>query len=169
MRGCGWNTTSKRAIWGVAGVCGVVLLYRTWFLGGIGGYRNVDGTAIVTIFHPLLTLKALFFRSPAIFFFPLDWLTPLGPMAKIALAAMLISLAAIALVARSSRRSIFCSLAILVLASIPVQHLLLIGPGLTGACNVSSRSRVCAFVRSVSKRLDARVSARGLSMRLSGV
>jgi hypothetical protein len=128
-----WNNSARRALLCVSGTCAAVLLYRTWFLRGVGGYRNSYGTAMLTVLHPLLTLKALLFRGPAILFFPINWSTALGPASKIALAGMLICLAAAALTTRSTRRPLFCSLAIVLFTLLPVQHLLLIGPALTGA------------------------------------
>ena len=72
----GWNQHARRLLLWVSVSCLAVLLYRTWFLQGIGGYKNSQGTAIVTIFHPVLTVKALFFRAPAILFFPINWSAP---------------------------------------------------------------------------------------------
>lgn len=128
-----WNENRWRVLVGMSGACAAVLLYRTWFLRGVGGYRNNVGTPSVTIFHPLLTLKALFFRAPAILFFPINWSTALGPAVKIALAGMLICLVAAVFIMRPVKRPLLCSLAILAFALLPVQHLLLIGPALTGA------------------------------------
>ncbi|HWF46987.1 MAG TPA: hypothetical protein VG168_08280 [Bryobacteraceae bacterium] len=133
FRNYGWSANARRVLLCVSITCVAVLLYRTWFLRGIGGYRESDGTTIATIFHPLLTLKALFFRGPAILFFPINWSTALGPALKIALVGMLICLATVALTTRSTRRPLFCSLAVLLFALLPVQNLLLIGPALTGA------------------------------------
>lgn len=129
----GWNKNARGVLAGVSAACVAVLLYRTWFLQGIGGYKTSAGTAMVTIFHPLLTLKALFFRAPAILFFPINWSIPLGPEIKAGLAGMLICLATAALATRSAMRPLVCSLAVLLVALLPVEHLLLIGPALTGA------------------------------------
>lgn len=133
FRNSGWSRAARRVLLCVSAACAAVLLYRTWFLRGVGGYRNGNGTSSVTIFHPLLSLKALFFRAPAILFFPINWSSALGPAMKIALAGMVICLVVGALTTRSARRPPLCSLVILLFALLPVQHLLLIGPSLTGA------------------------------------
>jgi hypothetical protein len=129
----GWNKNGRRVLICVSTACLAVLFYRTWFLGGIGGYRDGEGTAAVAQFHPLLTLKGLFFRGPAILLFPINWSLSVSPAVIFALAAMLVCLFAAALTARLPRRPLFCSLAVILVAFLPVQHLLLIGPELTGS------------------------------------
>jgi hypothetical protein len=114
-------------------LCGLVFLYREWFLGGIGGYRDVGGAPTILNFSLLRTIKGLFYREWAVLFFPLNWSVPPGLWLRLASGVFL--LAAIFFLVRLKHvdyRLPAC-LALVVAASLPVQHLLLIGQDLSGA------------------------------------
>jgi hypothetical protein len=112
-------------------------LYRWWAIGGIGGYRGPDGLPAVTAFHPLRTLEALALREWAILLFPLNWSTPPGIALRSALAMLPVVLIACVLLVRTQTRPCFRSsvgaAGMTILAGLPVQHLLLVGPDLSGA------------------------------------
>ena len=131
----------RRRIWLAAGWAGAIaaalFAYRWWALGGIGGYRNPGGPPQVAQFNILHTLNALLLREWAILFFPVNWSMPLGLASRIAVAAIPLILLACALTARvSSRRQLLGCLAFAIAASLPVQHLLLIGSDLGGTRNL---------------------------------
>jgi hypothetical protein len=115
------------------GVCIVVLCYRTWFLGGIGGYRTRAGSAAILQFSIVRTLKALLFREWALLFFPVNWSVEPEWWLKLASVAMLIVAALLLRRSRPRTRRFWACLAFTVAAALPVQHLLLIGPDLAGA------------------------------------
>ena len=54
----------------VAAACVAVLIYRTWYLGGVGGYVSASGEPSIFQFSAVRSAKALFFRQWAILFFP---------------------------------------------------------------------------------------------------
>jgi hypothetical protein len=117
----------------LAVLCGIVFLYREWFLGGIGGYRDAAGAPAILNFSLLRTIKALFYREWAVLFFPLNWSVPPGLWLKLASIAFL--LAAVFFLVRLKRvdSRLPACLALVFAASLPVQHLLLIGQDLSGA------------------------------------
>jgi hypothetical protein len=113
-------------------VCTVVLLYRTWLLNGIGGYRTETGAATIFQFSAVRTIKALLFRQWAILFFPVNWSSG-GLALKWAMALMVSGAAAFPVYSNAARRHLSTSLLWVVVAALPVQHLLLIGDNLSGA------------------------------------
>jgi hypothetical protein len=121
-----WSGALSVAVW----------LYRWWALGGIGGYRGRDGVASVLRFHPLHTLNALLLREWAILFFPVNWSSAPGAALRIALAALPPVMLACALLARVPTRKFLAALGMVILGALPVQHLLLISPDLSGAFRV---------------------------------
>jgi hypothetical protein len=126
-----------RAIAKLAGVltllCAAVFLYREWFLGGIGGYRTAAGTPDILNFNLLRTVKALLYREWAVLFFPLNWSVPSGLWLKLAAAAFLFTAVYYLLRVKRVDSRLPACLAFVVAASLPVQHLLLIGQDLSGA------------------------------------
>ncbi len=123
-----------------SGMSVVLWLYRWWALGGLGGYRGLDGLPAVTAFHPLQTLEGLILRQSAILFFPLNWSQPPGIALRGALAMLPVVLIACMLLAHRQGRSCFRSnlgaVGMIIFAALPVQHLLLVGPDLSGAFRV---------------------------------
>jgi hypothetical protein len=116
----------------MAAVCALVLLYREWFLGGIGGYETENGTPTIFNFHLLGTLNALLFRLWGLLLLPLNWSVPPGPWLIVASSLMLIAAALFLAVSRADRPRLLASLGLILAAALPVQHLLLIGPDLAG-------------------------------------
>jgi hypothetical protein len=117
----------------MAGVCGILFLYREWFLGGIGGYRTEQGAPAILNFHVLGTLNALLFRVWGLLFFPLNWSVPPGTWLILTSLLMLAAVALFLIVSHADRSCLLGSLALILAAALPVQHLLLIGPDLAGA------------------------------------
>jgi hypothetical protein len=119
---------------GLVGVPAVALfVYRWWALGGIGGYADATGDASVLHFNVLHTLDALFVREWAILFFPFNWSAPVSPLLRGALAVTPFLLAAFAWKAKLPRRPFIGCLLFVIAAGLPVQHLLLLSPGLSGS------------------------------------
>jgi hypothetical protein len=117
----------------MAGVCGIVFLYREWFLGGIGGYRTEQGAPAILNFHLLGTLNALLFRMWGLLFFPLNWSVSPGTGLILTSLLMLMAVAIFLIVSHGNRARLLASLGLVLAAALPVQHLLLIGPDLAGA------------------------------------
>jgi hypothetical protein len=133
-----FNSPTKRIrIWKAtalaAGVGVVFLLYRTWYLGGVGGYTTANGEPSIFNFSLIRTSKALFFRQWAILFFPINWSTGLGFALKAATVLMIAAVAGFLLRASPSRTRLAASLLFVIAAVLPAQHLLLIGSDLSGA------------------------------------
>jgi hypothetical protein len=127
-----WNRIFQAA--GSAGVLAVALFaYRWWALGGIGGYADAAGEASILHFNVLHTLDALFVREWAVLFFPFNWFAPSSPILRAALAATPWLLAACAWKATPARRPFLGGLLFVVAAGLPVQHLLLLSPALSGS------------------------------------
>jgi hypothetical protein len=119
---------------GFAGVLAIGLFaYRWWALGGIGGYADAAGEASILHVNVLHTLDALFVREWAVLFFPFNWSAPASPILRAALAATPLLLAACAWKATPARRPFIGSLLFVVAAGVPVQHLLLLSPALSGS------------------------------------
>jgi hypothetical protein len=112
--------------------CAAVFAYRTWILGGIGGYGAETGSPAILHFSPLRTLNALFFREWALLFFPVNWSVPPGPALWLGLAAFLAVLLLILVLGQGSRSHLALALALTLAAALPVQHLLLIGSDASG-------------------------------------
>lgn len=127
-----WNRILQAA--GSAGVLAVALFaYRWWALGGIGGYADAAGEASILHVNVLHTLDALFVREWAVLFFPFNWSAPASPVLRAALAATPLLLAACAWKAAPARRPFVGCLLFVIAAGLPVQHLLLLGPALSGS------------------------------------
>ncbi len=109
-----------------------VFTYRWWLLGGIGGYRAPGSGAAILEFSLLRSLKGLLLRLPATLFFPVNWSREIEWWLG---AAMLLFVAAMVAwiwlrpSGNSSGRGWMLAVFTLV-AALPAQHLLLIGPDL---------------------------------------
>jgi hypothetical protein len=126
-----------RPILGYFALTAAVFLYRWSLLGGIGGYldRATGRPAILNI-RPLALLKALTLRLWGLLYFPVNW--SLQPEIWLA-ATMAFALAALvwlALVSRPRRRELAFAAAFVLIAALPVAHLLLIGADLRGAAHL---------------------------------
>lgn len=127
-----WNRIWRAA--GLAGVLGAVLFaYRWWALGGIGGYPGEAGEPAVLHFNALRTLDALLLREWAVLFFPFNWYAPANWTLRAALVASPLVLAWIAWMAKAPRRPLIGCIVFVIAAALPVQHLLLLSPGLSGS------------------------------------
>jgi hypothetical protein len=117
-------------------VCAILFAYRWWALGGIGGYTDRTGLSAVWRSRPLHSSEALFFRQWAFLFFPVNWSVPLEWWLRAAAAGFLAVLAVYAVHGREWRGkpgTLLAGLAFLLVAVIPVQHLLMFQPDFAGA------------------------------------
>jgi hypothetical protein len=127
-----WKRIGRAA--SLAGVLAIALFaYRWWALRGIGGYAGSGGEANILHFSAVRTVDALFLRQWAVLFFPFNWSTTVSPMLRAMLAATPFVLALCAWMARPPRRPLIGCLAFIIAAGLPVQHLLLISPDLSGS------------------------------------
>jgi hypothetical protein len=131
------ESSEKRKIIRAAGVfaftAAVVFAYRFWVLGGIGGYRTEEGSATVLRFNAIRTARALFFREWAFLLFPINWSANMGVGIKVTAAVVLPMLCGVLLWVRPPRRQVLGCLCLVIAASLPVQHLLLLSQDLSGA------------------------------------
>jgi hypothetical protein len=111
-------------------VTGLVFAYRWRLVGGIGGYlAGRTGEPAVLQLRPLKTLEALSVRIWATLWFPVNWSD--GPGLVLSVATGCVIVASLWLALRGTRRqAALFSVAFVLLAALPVQHLLLIGPDL---------------------------------------
>jgi hypothetical protein len=124
-----WNPNARAAILAVTTLTGAVFAYRWQLLGGIGGYHDAHGTPTILLLNIWLLVKALALRLWAVLFFPLNWTDEPGWVLNAMLSVALIGLVLVA--ARGSTTSLArLGLALVIAASLPVYHLLLIGPDL---------------------------------------
>jgi len=107
----------------------VVFLYRWHLLSGIGGYQTASRTPAIFNFSALRTANALLLRLWATLFFPINWTEVPQWWLWGALVLGLAGYAAIGIRGGRDRRTIAFFLFALV-AALPVQQLLLIGPDL---------------------------------------
>lgn len=127
-----WNRILRAA--GYAGAMAVALFaYRWWALGGIGGYAGGAGEAAVLRFNPLHMLNAVLVREWAVLFLPFNWYAASNGTVRAAVAAIPFLLTACAWLAKPQRRRLIGSIAFVIAAALPVQHLLLLSPGLNGS------------------------------------
>jgi hypothetical protein len=117
----------------LSAVCIVVFAYRHWLLGSIGGYQSANGQATIANFNVIRTSKALLFREWATLFFPINWSVGAGVLLKLALLGILANLAALARYSTIRWPRLLAAIGLVIAASLPVQHLLLGGPDLSGA------------------------------------
>jgi hypothetical protein len=132
-----YDPVKRRLVYRLAALCGgmffALLIYRFWLLRGPGGYQTHGGAFDVLNFNPVRTLNALFFREWSLLFFPVNWSTDVGALLKFAAVGSVIALVCIAILVKASDRRLIAALVLVFVASLPVQHLLLIGPDLNGA------------------------------------
>ena len=117
----------------------VVFLYRLWIIKGIGGYQT-NGHPDVFIFSALRSAKALLWRLWGISFFPLNWSSQPSVAVMLLLIGFLVVLAAVAARAPVHKPRLLGAILLVPAASVPVQHLLLIGSDFAGA-----RISTCRF------------------------
>jgi len=112
-----------------AAVTAAVFAYRWHLLSGIGGYQTATNTPAILQFSFLRTANALFLRLWATLFFPINWTEAAQWWLWAALATGIVAYAAIGFGGARTPRSIAFLIFTLV-AALPVQQLLLIGPDL---------------------------------------
>jgi hypothetical protein len=122
-----------KATAGLIVICAIVFAWRSWFLGGIGGYTTVSGAPSIFQFSALRSAKALLYRQWAILFFPINWSRSPGFVLQTATVVMVVTAAGFLRFSHGPRRLLAASLAFVALAALPAQHLLLIGTDLSGA------------------------------------
>lgn len=113
--------------------CAATFLYRTWIVRGIGGYGAEAGSPAILHFSLIRSLNALFFREWALLFFPVNWSESPGAGLALGVVAGVAALVFAIVAARGSRFRYSITLALIVGAALPVEHLLLIGSDLSGA------------------------------------
>ena len=120
---------SYRALFVMFAATAVFLAWRTYVMGGIGGYRTPSGEPEVLAVGIVSAAKALFLRLPAILIFPMNWTS--RPSFLLA-ALLLIYAAALIWISRgcASRRVIVFLFGLLAILALPVLPQLLIGPDL---------------------------------------
>lgn len=127
----------RRRIWRAAAVSGILagflFAYRWWALGGIGGYSGEGGDSAILDFNILRTANALLVRQWALLFFPFNWSAPANAPVMSCVFAIPLVLATAAWMAKPSRRAIAGCISFVIAAGVPVQHLLLLSPGLGGS------------------------------------
>lgn len=107
----------------------IFLAWRTYILGGIGGYRAASGGPEVLALGFVSAAKALFLRLPAVLLFPLNWTS--GPSWLLA-ALLAVYVAALVWLCRTcaSRRTILFLLGLLLILAAPALPQLLIAADL---------------------------------------
>jgi len=132
-----WFKNDRGRIWRAALISGalaaVLFAYRWWALGGIGGYAGEGGESAIFDFNVLRTANALLVRQWALLFFPFNWSAPADALAVASVFAIPLVLAAAAWMAKPSRRAMAGCISFVIVAGLPVQHLLLLGAGLSGS------------------------------------
>lgn len=123
------SAASYRAIGACAALTAAVFVYRWILLSGIGGYHDPQGQPTIFLVNLWLLFKALGLRLWAVLFFPVNWTDPLALPLKAAFLIMIVALLGLAAKTRMPRLGRL-GLALTLLAALPVQHLLLIGPDL---------------------------------------
>jgi protein O-mannosyl-transferase len=116
-----------------AALAAALFAYRWWALGGIGGYAGQGGGSAILEFNIWHTANALLVRQWALLFFPFNWLAPTNAFVMAAVFAIPLLLAAVAWIGKPSRRAVFGCIVFVLAAGLPVQHLLLLSPGLSGS------------------------------------
>jgi len=125
-----WRQLSPRILGSVYLLTAMVFAYRWSLLGGRRIFRKKSGEPIILFFNATRTVKALLWRLWATLWFPINWShEPNLPLA-LAVTAML---AASVWVFWKRPAIHWKALAFTLAAALPVQHLLLIGPDLSGS------------------------------------
>jgi len=107
---------------------GLVFAYRWHVVRGIGGYlAGQTGVPAVLQSHPLKTLEVLAIRIWATLWFPVNWSDGPGVILSLAIGGVILFSLGLALRGSRRRSAVSCA-AFVLLAALPVQHLLLLGP-----------------------------------------
>jgi len=123
-----------QAIAGFFGAAALVFIYRYSLLGGLGGYRDpVTGSPQVLDASLLGYLKGFALRIWSAFYFPMNWSHEPEPWLVGLLLAYLAALVWICVCTSASRGRLLAMLAFIVVALLPLAHLLLVDASLLGA------------------------------------
>jgi hypothetical protein len=109
--------------------------YRWWLLGGIGGYADAAGRLEIVSTGIIPILKTFALRLWAVLFFPVNWSFQPGFVTATLMAAYIVILVLCGRRA-PSRRHIVIALGLLVAATLPTFHRLLIGAELENSRNL---------------------------------
>jgi hypothetical protein len=152
-----------RSVIGYFLVTAGVFAWRWILLGGIGGYPDrATGQPAIFIIRPLALLKALTLRLWGLLYFPINWSFPPEFWLAAALALAVAALVWMALVSRPHRRELAFAAAFVMLASLPVAHMLLIGTDLRGAAHLYLPSvGFCVLLALAIEGMPARAALAG--------
>ncbi len=117
---------------GIFAVAAAGFIYRLWMIRGIGGYQT-NGHPDVFTFSAIRSAKALLWRLWALTFFPINWSSRASLTVALLMVGFVVLLVVIAAGTRMNRMRLLGALLLVLAASLPIQHLLLIGPDLAGA------------------------------------
>jgi hypothetical protein len=113
---------------------GVLILYRFWLFGGIGGYKTATGEPQALSIGLVTIVKALVLRLWAVLFVPLNWSIAPGVVLAMAMFAYICALIWLCWrTANSSRQRIAVAIGFVILAALPPVQQLLIGADLQKA------------------------------------
>ncbi len=127
----------RNSILKIAGVqlafCTLVFVCRFYLLGGLGGYRTTSGESTIARFNLIRTIKALGYREWSFLFFPINW--SVGPKVwlQIFILIMIVVMVGFLACAKMRPHLLLASILLVVVADLPVEHLLLLGMDLSGA------------------------------------
>lgn len=121
-----------RASPGIFALAAAGFIYRLWMIKGVGGYQT-NGHANIFIFSAFRSAKGLLWRLWALAFFPINWSARASVTVALSMAAFVVLLAVIAAGTRVNKMRLLGALLLVLVASLPVEHLLLIGSDLAGA------------------------------------
>jgi hypothetical protein len=110
-----------------------VFAYRLWVVGGVGGYRDAQGSATALQISGLHLMELMAFRMWSVLVVPVNWSVRAEPWLVVGTVLLGVSGVLFALGSRPSRRVILWSLATSVTALLPASHLALLDARLTGA------------------------------------
>jgi hypothetical protein len=110
----------------------VLVLYRFWLFGGIGGYKTATGEPQALSIGLITIVKALILRLWAVLFVPINWSIPLGTLLCVALIAYVCAMLWLFSLP-SPRRRIMISIGFVIIAALPPVQQLLIGADLQKA------------------------------------
>ncbi len=135
---CLWyrGTWSERALKGIAGItaiCTMVLIYRFWVLGGIGGYRDTVGRPTILHFSIGRLLELIFFRMWSVLVFPINWSIKAEAWLIAAFSLFVLAAVAAILFSKPVARMILAAIVLAVIAVLPASHLALLDARLSGA------------------------------------
>jgi hypothetical protein len=119
----------------ISTIYAALFVYRWHLFHGPGGYIDpATGRLQIFSLQPVSTAKALLVRVWAILFFPVNWISPLGGVTKLAVAAGSVALILLVLKTASvPRTALLGLLAAVLVCTIPVIHLALIGDSALGS------------------------------------